>query len=62
MKEINGRNRVIVDTTNTTNLRSRYNVDGIGLASGLRTVRVFGYSVASNFFKSSRVTDNLTII
>jgi hypothetical protein len=41
--EINGRYGVTVYTINMPNLRSRRNVDGIGLASGLHTVHVCGY-------------------
>jgi hypothetical protein len=59
---INGRYSVNVDTTNRPNLRSRNSVDGIGLAAGLGTVRVFVYSVGSTFFKSSCMTDNRRII
>ena len=59
--EINVRYSVTVDTLSRPNLRYRMNVGGIGLASGLHTVRVFGYGEGSNFFKSSCVTVNLAI-
>jgi hypothetical protein len=59
--EINGSDIVTVDTINRLNLRSRSHVDGIGLASSLHTLRVFGYGVSSTFFKSSCVRVNLTI-
>jgi hypothetical protein len=59
--EINGRYIVTVDTINGPNLRSRSNVYGIGLVSGLHTVRVFGYVVGSTFFNTSCMTVNLTI-
>ena len=49
-----------VYTINSSNLRSRSNVDGIGLASGLHTVHVFRYSAGSTFFKPSYVAVNLT--
>ena len=61
MTEINGRYIVTVDTINGPNLRSRSNVDGTGLASGLHTVRVFGYVVGGTFFKTSCMAVNLTI-